>query len=443
MFHRIQRACLFLLLASLVLADVPPNRQDISASANPSSRLEVTTDSRGGLSSSFNLALHDPSLAIAVTGGHPEISCPAALAWNQKYSKNITDNLTDEEREEKWIVSYMDQHPDETLWELFTRTLNEDVKNWRNGPHPTEAAADAVVKFTAELLQQFVLMIWAAFKWVVKFPFESRKEWKQVKDLGHELWDGTKIASSLFAENPINGLKTLTGGLFLHILLHPAEFTAESVLLVGAGFHVIHGLIHGIEAVAGSLPPLVGSAIMSVLMFLHALDDPLLILTPIFTSTAHSVQAIKSNAGSLGSCEQNGGFTSSDGTALITLPPATIIPSAPTCSLFPPDLGAPPLTYAKLCLTSDITQVRKIIFGTTKSSDAMSREERLEAYTHVRKFWCCYGQDASSIMPDSVLADVPGRESWEGKSFWKDLGDCQRFFDSKPRPQSGRLVLGL
>jgi hypothetical protein len=53
----------------------------------------------------------------------------------------------------------------------------------------------------------------------------------------------------LFSESPINGLKTITGGLFLHLLLHPEEFTAESILLVGAGFKVIHWLIHGVEAI--------------------------------------------------------------------------------------------------------------------------------------------------------------------------------------------------
>ena len=41
----------------------------------------------------------------------------------------------------------------------------------------------------------------------------------------------------------------ITGGLFLHLLLHPAEFTAETILLVGAGFTVIHWLLDGVTAV--------------------------------------------------------------------------------------------------------------------------------------------------------------------------------------------------
>jgi hypothetical protein len=74
----------------------------------------------------------------------------------------------------------MARHPDQTLWELFTKTLDEDVQKWVHGPSPVEKAADGVVHFTAKVIEEFITMIWAAFKWIVKFPFEYKKEWQQV-----------------------------------------------------------------------------------------------------------------------------------------------------------------------------------------------------------------------------------------------------------------------
>lgn len=404
-------------------------------------------DVHSGVSDVFNVALHNPTIALNTPGSQIGISCPAALKWNEQYIKNsTTEEMTDDEREQAWIVSYMDKHPDKTLWELFTNTLHEDVKAWVEGPHPVEKAADAVVEFTADVIKDFIMMVWGALKWIVKFPFQSKKEWKQVKDLGHELWDGSKIAAQLFENNPIDGFKTVTGGLFLHLLLHGADFTAESILLVGAGFQVIHGLIHGVEMVAGTLPPIVGKGLMSVLWFIHSLDDPLLILTPIFTNTAQALQAGKGGITVGTASEENGGFTSDDGSNLVTLPPETVLPASKKCPLLSPDLGAPPLTYSKLCLSEDPSQVRQIIFGTPKPSDQLTREERLKAFSHVQKFWCCYGngENNSIPLPDAILDDIPGREQWEGKAFWKSIDfDCQKIFDANPTPSGGRLNIGL
>lgn len=281
----------------------------------------------------------------------------------------------------------------------------------------------------------------------------------------------------------MNGLKTIVGGLLLHLLLHPAEFTAESILLVGAGFQVIHALIHGLEAVgksnksfflknhqdllvylssqvpsislnqtdvrfylssAGTLPPIVGSSIMSVLIFIHCLDDPLLILTPILTNTAQAVQAVGAAGVTQDDEEDNGGFTSEDGSSAITLPFNTTMPFAPTCALTSPDLAAPPLNYGKLCHSSNSSDVRQIVFGTRKTSSEMNREERLEAYRHVRQFWCCYGEGAEVKLPEGVLDDIPGREIWEGKSYWKSIDNCSDLPGSqKPRPTPSRLTVGL
>ncbi|KAG0140577.1 hypothetical protein CROQUDRAFT_664994 [Cronartium quercuum f. sp. fusiforme G11] len=426
------------------------SRPSITLQANSQSTPEspidssIRADDRHGVSNTFDIALHDPSVTFSTAGEKIQVSCPAALAWNQRYAVNSTEPIDPDEAEERWIVSYLQAHPDQTLWELFTHTLYDDVHKWVTGSNPVESGADWVVHFVADVVQNFILMMWAAFKWVVKFPFHPRKEWKQVEGFGLELWDGSKLAGSLFLDNSIDGLKTIVGGLMLHLLLHTAEFTAESILLVGAGFMVIHGLIHAMQAVAGTLPPIIGNSVMSVLIFIHILDDPLLILTPILTNTAQSVQAIGHADSSIGETEGDGGFTSDDGSSSITLPGNYTLPAASTCALNFPDPGAPPLKYGNLCHASNSTDVRLIVFGTRKTSIQMTREERLDAYRHVRKFWCCYGQGAEVKLPEGVLDDIPGRQIWEGKSYWRSIDDCGELPGSqKPSPVPSRLTLGL
>ncbi|KAH9818982.1 hypothetical protein DFH28DRAFT_1080319 [Melampsora americana] len=434
---------IFLLKISSILAGITSTQSTI-LNQGPQTDNTIRDDSRGGIASTFNVALHDPTLAISTPGAQIEIHCPAATLWNQVYALNSTEPASSDALEEKWIVSYLQSHPDQTLWELFTHTLYDDIHRWATGSDPIESGADAVVHFVSDVIQNFILMIWGAFKWVVKFPFQPKTEWKQVKGFANELWDGSKLAGGLFEENPINGLKTIVGGLMLHLLLYPAEFTAESILLVGAGFQVIHGLIYGMQAIAGSLPPIVGNSVMSVLIFIHILDDPLLILTPILTNTAQSVQAIGHAGVSIDEPEDNGGFTSDDGSSSLTLPNEYQIPVSKTCRLFSPDLAAPPLTYEKLCLTKDPSDVREIVFGTKKVSHEMNRIERLEAYRHVRKFWCCYGKGSKVELPLGVLDDLPGREIWEGKSYWDSIDDCDEIYNSTSSlPVPDRLTLGL
>ncbi|KAI9612802.1 hypothetical protein KEM48_004037 [Puccinia striiformis f. sp. tritici PST-130] len=449
MIHNIllRHSCAILALSGGTLTQSSGNPLGTLGGASSNRTSLANADVHAGVSDTFNVALHDTTVAFSAPGAEIGINCPTAERWNEQYARNLTtEGPTDDEKEQQWIVSYMNEHPDQTLWELFTKTLDEDVQKWVNGPSPAEKALDGVVHLTAEVLEELIEMMWAAFKWIVKFPFEYKKESKQVQNLGAELWDGTKIAGHLFADNPINALKEIAGGLFLHLLLHPAEFTAESILLVGAGFRVIHALLDAVRLVAGTLHPMVANALFSLLWFIHSLDDPLLILTPIFTSTAQALKAGKNSISIGGSSEENGGFTSDDGSRTVILPAGTLIPASKQCPLLPSDFGAPPLAYGNLCLNSDTTKYREIVFGTPKPSNEMTREERLEAYGHVQKFWCCYGDNGKNSipLPDSILQDVPGRERWEGKSFWKSVDiDCQKIFNDNPRPSGGRLTIEL
>lgn len=151
-------------------------------SIGPDYRIDrsVQADDRHGVRDTFDIALHDPSLTFSTAGEKMQVSCPAAVVWNQQYALNSTETPDPDAVEERWIVSYLQSHPDQTLWELFTHTLYNDVHKWATGENPVESGADAVVTYVADVVQNFVLMMWAAFKWLVKFPFQPRKEWKQV-----------------------------------------------------------------------------------------------------------------------------------------------------------------------------------------------------------------------------------------------------------------------
>ncbi|POW09475.1 hypothetical protein PSTT_06788 [Puccinia striiformis] len=461
MIHNIllRHSCAILALSGGTLTQSSGNPLGTLGGASSNRTSLANADVHAGVSDTFNVALHDTTVAFSAPGAEIGINCPTAERWNEQYARNLTtEGPTDDEKEQQWIVSYMNEHPDQTLWELFTKTLDEDVQKWVNGPSPAEKALDGVVHLTAEVLEELIEMMWAAFKWIVKFPFEYKKESKQ-------------IAGHLFADNPINALKEIAGGLFLHLLLHPAEFTAESILLVGAGFRVIHALLDAVRLVGKHTPS--GTIETNKVKENHVADffsssrDDIYIAGTLhpMSSVVHSfvgrsalifdanfyehAQALKAGKNSIsigGSSEENGGFTSDDGSRTVILPAGTLIPASKQCPLLPSDFGAPPLAYGNLCLNSDTTKYREIVFGTPKPSNEMTREERLEAYGHVQKFWCCYGDNGKNSipLPDSILQDVPGRERWEGKSFWKSVDiDCQKIFNDNPRPSGGRLTIEL
>jgi hypothetical protein len=48
----------------------------------------------------------------------------------------------------------------------------------------------------------------------------------------------------------------------------------------------------------------------------------------------------------------------------------------------------------------------------SKPLKKINHKERLQAYSHIQKFWCCYADNwKNSIpIPNAILQEVPGRE---------------------------------
>ncbi|CAI5702608.1 hypothetical protein KXD40_009424 [Peronospora effusa] len=179
----------------------------------------------------------------------------------------------------------------------------------------------------------------------------------------------------MMLKDPKNTAANMGGGFLLHISHHPSEFTAETVLLVGTGFAVIHGLIHGVEAIFGTLSDAVSRVLMSVLMFIHAIDDPILIVTPLITSVVKTA----------GTISQGGNSTD----YALTLTPYPIKPLK-SCQI--PKQYRPEISTRDLCL-SNHREVRQLLFGTAKRSAKMIHEEMVAAYNHFHDFVCCFLKD--------------------------------------------------
>ncbi|KAE9268728.1 hypothetical protein PF001_g29533 [Phytophthora fragariae] len=241
-------------------------------------------------------------------------------------------------------------------------------------------AADAAM--SAYLLSHPNNTLWDYFKierkqkreMFKKLPLKEKIK-KQIGSFFKEFGKNIKSLWGLMKEDPKETAENMGGGLLLHITHHPSEFTAETVLMVSGGFAVIHGLMAGVEAVFGTMSNVISKVLLSVLMFIHAIDDPIYIVTPLVTS-------IVNTAGELA----NGGNSSADSTVLTVDP----IQPSETCQI--PKQYRPVFSSRDLCLSTP-AEVRQLIFGTVKRTAKMTQAERIAAYNRFHDFVCCYLED--------------------------------------------------
>ncbi|OWY97543.1 hypothetical protein PHMEG_00031907 [Phytophthora megakarya] len=182
----------------------------------------------------------------------------------------------------------------------------------------------------------------------------------------------------LMKEDPKETAKNMGGGLLLHITHHPSEFTAETVLMVGTGFAVIYGLMTGVEAGFGTMSNVIPKVLLSVLMFIHDIDDPIYIVTPLVTSIVNTADTLAGGG--------NATNASEDG---ITLTPDAIKPLK-TCKI--PKKYRPVFSSRDLCLSTP-EEIRQLLFGTAKRTAQMTQQERIGAYNRFHDFVCCYLED--------------------------------------------------
>ncbi|KAJ8550481.1 hypothetical protein ON010_g10589 [Phytophthora cinnamomi] len=301
--------------------------------------------------------------------------CPVVVDFTKEQ-----DDLSNEELKanaaDAAMSAYLLSHPNNTLWDYFKIEHRQKKEMSKRLPlkERIKNAIKGVVDYTANTVINLAQDIADAVKWIVNTLRDPLVGIRQVTSFFKTFGKNVKSLWTLFKEDPKETAENMGGGLLLHITHHPAEFTAETVLTVSAGFAVIGGLMAGVEAVFGGMSNAISNVLMSVLMFLHAIDDPIYIVTPLVNSLIDTAGAINSNS-------------SSNSSDVLTIDP---IKPLKACKI--PKQYRPVFSSRDLCLSSP-AKVRELIFGTAKRTIKMSTQERIAAYNHFHDFVCCYLED--------------------------------------------------
>ncbi|GMF54034.1 unnamed protein product [Phytophthora fragariaefolia] len=343
-------------LIILLLACVCAAQSDSDSSGGSSNAVEMFSSS-GSTSDVYNV-------------------CPVAVEFTEE-QENLSDEELKANAADAAMSAYLLSHPNNTLWDYFK--IEHKQKKEMNKRLPLKQriknAIKGVVDYTANTVIDLAQDIANAVKWIVNTLRDPLVGIRQVTSFFKTFGKNVKSLWTLFKEDPKETAENMGGGLLLHITHHPAEFTAETVLTVSAGFAVIGGLMAGVEAVFGGMSNVISNVLMSVLMFLHAIDDPIYIVTPLVNSLVDTAGAI------------NTASNSSNSSVALTVDP---IKPLKACKI--PKQYRPVFSSRDLCLSSP-AQVRELIFGTSKRTTKMTTEERIAAYNHFHDFVCCYLED--------------------------------------------------
>ncbi|KAG6576391.1 uncharacterized protein IUM83_09049 [Phytophthora cinnamomi] len=287
------------------------------------------------------------------------------------------ENLSDEDLKanaaDAAMSAYLLSHPNNTLWDYFKieRKQKREMFKQLSLKEKIKKVLKDFVNFTADTTIALAQTVADAIEWIVNTIRDPLVGIRQITSFFKEFGKNIKSLWGLMKEDPKETAENMGGGLLLHITHHPSEFTAETVLMVGTGFAVIHGLMAGVEAVFGTMSNTISKVLLSVLMFIHAIDDPIYIVTPLVTS-------IVNTAGELAT-----GDNSTDSTVLTV----DAIQPLETCQI--PKKYRPLFSSRDLCLSTP-AEVRQLIFGTSKRTAKMTQEERIAAYNRFHDFVCCY-----------------------------------------------------
>ncbi|KAE8888137.1 hypothetical protein PF004_g28942 [Phytophthora fragariae] len=268
--------------------------------------------------------------------------CPVVVDFSEE-QEDLSNEELKANAADAAMSAYLLSHPNNTLWDYFKIERKQKREMFKKLP--------------------------------LKEKIKKCSRASQIGSFFKEFGKNIKSLWGLMKEDPKETAENMGGGLLLHITHHPSEFTAETVLMVSGGFAVIHGLMAGVEAVFGTMSNVISKVLLSVLMFIHAIDDPIYIVTPLVTS-------IVNTAGELA----NGGNSSADSTVLTVDP----IQPSETCQI--PKQYRPVFSSRDLCLSTP-AEVRQLIFGTVKRTAKMTQAERIAAYNRFHDFVCCYLED--------------------------------------------------
>ncbi|KAL3671235.1 hypothetical protein V7S43_003167 [Phytophthora oleae] len=325
-------------------------------SPSNSSTSLITTSASGSVSDVFNV-------------------CPVIVEFSEE-QENLSDDELKADAADAAMSAYLLSHPNNTLWDYFKIERKQKKEMNKNLPVGTRIknAVTGFFDYAADTVIAMAQTLADAIEWIINTLRNPLVGAKQVASFFKEFGTNLKSLWGLMKEDPKETAQNMAGGLLLHITHHPSEFTAETVLMISGGFAVIGGLMAGVEAVFGTMSNMVSTVLLSVLMFIHAIDDPIYIVTPLITS-------IVNTAGTLAA-----GGNNTDSTVLTV----DAIQALPTCQI--PEEFRPVFSTRDLCLSSP-AQVRQLIFGSLKKAKKMSQEERVAAYNRFHDFVCCYLED--------------------------------------------------
>ncbi|KAF1775671.1 hypothetical protein GQ600_12595 [Phytophthora cactorum] len=292
--------------------------------------------------------------------------CPVVVEFTEE-QENLSDDELKANAADAAMSAYLLSHPNNTLWDYFK--IERKQKKAMREKLPLKERVKNVIKgfvdYTLDTAIHLAQTLADAIEWIINTIRDPLVGAKQVTSFFKEFGKNIKSLWGLMKEDPKETAENMAGGLLLHITHHPSEFTAETVLMIGTGFAVIGGLMHGQHDL---------QHLLSVLMFIHAIDDPIYIVTPLVTS-------IVDTAGTLAA-----GGNTTDSTVLTI----DAIEPLETCQI--PEEFRPVFSTRDLCLSSP-KQVRQLIFGTFKRAAKMNQQERIAAYNRFHDFVCCYLED--------------------------------------------------
>ncbi|KUF88788.1 hypothetical protein AM588_10001956 [Phytophthora nicotianae] len=343
--------------------------------------------------------------------------CPVVVGFSDE-QENLSNEELKSNAADAAMSAYLLSHPNNTLWDYFKIERKQKKEMFKKLPlgEKIKKVVKGVVDFTLDTAIHLAQTIADAIEWIINTLRDPLVGVKQITSFFKEFGKNVKSLWGLMKEDPKDTAKNMGGGLLLHITHHPSEFTAETALMIGTGFAVIGGLMHGVEAIFGTMSNTISNVLLSVLMFIHAIDDPIYIVTPLVTSIVDQAGKLAAN-------------NTADSTVLT---PNRIKPLK-TCKI--PEEFRPNFSSRDLCL-SNPKEVRMLLFGTTKRTAKMTQEERIAAYNRFHDFVCCYLDDqefevnAPSTDPTKFEEDLVATPSRcrTARSFWAStvLKPCGR-----------------
>ncbi|ETK72666.1 hypothetical protein L915_20283 [Phytophthora nicotianae] len=300
--------------------------------------------------------------------------CPVVVEFTEE-QENLSDDELKANAADAAMSAYLLSHPNNTLWDYFKIERRQKKAMNKNLPlkERVKKAIKGFVDYTADTLIAMAQTLADAIEWIINTLRDPLVGVKQITSFFKEFGKNIKSLWGLMKEDPKETAENMAGGLLLHISHHPSEFTAETVLMISGGFAVIGGLMAGVEAVFGTMSNVISNVLLSVLMFIHAIDDPIYIVTPLVTSIVDTAGKLTAN-------------NTADSTVLTI----DAIEPLETCQI--PEEFRPVFSSRDLCL-SNPKQVRQLIFGTHKRAAQMTQQERIAAYNRFHDFVCCYLED--------------------------------------------------